>query len=669
MKAARKDFFSRQNDALLAGHVLFVLFVLTTILLAGLAGLVIEFSHVKKFHDDGFGSDSNGFETSHIIFFASIILMILVSGSLVMIYKIKNQGIHQLLSLAGAREILANSATPSELRFLNVIEEMSVASGLPVPHAFVLTAEPSINAFTAGLTPSTACICATDGALKYLSRTELQGVVAHEFSHILHGDMLYNTKMIGVLNGYRMFTKLGCALCRIARKPDRRGRESSDGANIWYLGFALRCFGSFGEFVSSLLRAAFNRQREWLADASAVQFARDQEGIRGALIKIDRNYHKGIEDKMVSGEYSNMFLVNALGGFWSTAFDSHPPIQDRIRQLGQPDYESPQKEQLIDYEALEDAFPLLNDISDREFAAQNCEFPTNGSNSILLQSISGPSQSQLKSARAEVSQSSLFSNPGDLGDFALVNAQKLISRIPDKLLRDIRDAHKAFAIVTGIVIFRGSEDPVKKLSVYRELEMRSSTFFDYILNDVFPLLKDLDDSQFFIIGHLSGKTLRQQDSKDLLHELEFLCHIIEFDGRITAIELSLVLGFAGSIADEKSLRESIYQGQQDEFSDISRLVAFVASLASSGSDLVAERGYQIAASMLGLTNVFPTHEIIDTAALLRAIGHVKAFSFTKRLRFVQALLKCIRSDNHVNESEYLALRSICTVLDCPFPLA
>jgi Zn-dependent protease with chaperone function len=191
----------------------------------------------------------------------------------------------------GARQIDPHTNDADERRLVNVVEEMAIASGLPVPGIWLMDDELAINAFAAGTEPGNAVVAVTRGCLQRLSRSELQGVVAHEFSHILNGDMKLNMRLMGLLFGVLMISMIGNMLFQALRFMRVRSSNSKNsGAGVVVVivlaGVALMIVGSIGVFFGRLIQAAISRQREYLADASAVQFTRDPEGIAGALKKI-----------------------------------------------------------------------------------------------------------------------------------------------------------------------------------------------------------------------------------------------------------------------------------------------------------------------------------------------------------------------------------------------
>jgi Zn-dependent protease with chaperone function len=246
--------------------------------------------------------------------------------------------------MVGARLVDPGTRDSLERRLVNVVEEMALASGTPVPRVYVMDGEPGINAFAAGHTVNDAVIAVTRGTLTRLSRDELQGVIAHEFSHILNGDMGLNLRLIGVLFGLMMIAMVG----RFLMEAGRAGRDSKGVAAAAFLGLALWIIGYVGVFFGRLIKAGVSRQREFLADASAVQFTRNPDGIGGALRKIGGLTTKatatpndaaagltlGTEIRHAHAEtLSHLFLGAARSNFASGMLATHPPLDERIRRI------------------------------------------------------------------------------------------------------------------------------------------------------------------------------------------------------------------------------------------------------------------------------------------------------------------------------------------------
>ncbi len=229
--------------------------------------------------------------------------------------------------MVGARRIEPGTRDLLERRLLNVVEEMAIASGVRVPAVYVMDGEAGINAFAAGWSVSNAVVAVTRGTLETLNRDELQGVVAHEFSHILNGDMRLNIRMIGVLAGIVFIGAIGEFLMRSQRGG---GSKNSGGSYLVVVGLALMVIGYIGLFFSRLIKAAVSRQREFLADASAVQFTRNPDGVAGALDRI-RNAPRGtLIENAHAEDLSHMFFADSVKVWFGGLFDTHPPIEERI---------------------------------------------------------------------------------------------------------------------------------------------------------------------------------------------------------------------------------------------------------------------------------------------------------------------------------------------------
>ncbi|HEV2454727.1 MAG TPA: M48 family metallopeptidase [Verrucomicrobiae bacterium] len=229
--------------------------------------------------------------------------------------------------LMGGRLINSNTTNPDERKLLNVVEEMSIASGVPMPQVYVMDEENGINAFAAGHKPSDATITVTSGCIRLLTRDELQGVVGHEFSHILNGDMRLNLRLMGTIFGILCVAIIGRILLQTMRGGGRRGQNP-----LPLLGVVLLVVGYIGVFFGRLIQAAVSRQREFLADASSVQFTRNPAGITGALKKIGGLGEMGSRlDHAHAEELSHMFFGNGVSEPFIGLLETHPPLADRIR--------------------------------------------------------------------------------------------------------------------------------------------------------------------------------------------------------------------------------------------------------------------------------------------------------------------------------------------------
>ena len=322
------DFFEKQELARRRTKWLVVYFVLAVF------GIIaaLHFGFCAIFGQDFYDWQLLGITAAGVIVSVGI-------GSLVKIIQLAKGG-KAVAEMLGGEPVDPATTDPAERRLRNVVEEMSLASGVPVPSVYILD-EAAINAFAAGYGPTDAAIGVTRGCIENLTRDELQGVVAHEFSHILNGDMRLNIRLMGLLNGILFLAILGGVLVRIAASsPRSRSSDNKNSGSIVALflgaGAVLYLVGWIGVFFSKLIQAAVSRQREFLADASAVQFTRNPHGIAGALAKIGNLTSRLTHPR--AQEASHMFFGNGLAESWFNLFATHPPIKERIAQIA-PDLE------------------------------------------------------------------------------------------------------------------------------------------------------------------------------------------------------------------------------------------------------------------------------------------------------------------------------------------
>jgi Zn-dependent protease with chaperone function len=259
--------------------------------------------------------------------------VLVAGGSLFKLLQLAGGG-RVVAETLGGQVIAQNSKDALHRKILNVVEEMAIASGLPVPSVYLLE-EPGINAFAAGWMPGDAVIGITRGAVQQLSREELQGVIAHEFSHILNGDMRLNVRLTGVLHGILLLGLLGYHLMRTLRYA-RSSRSRNGGgiiAALLVLALGLIVIGYVGSFFGNWIKALVSRQREYLADSSAVQFTRSRDGIAGALKKIGGLHHGSRLQSPAAAEFSHAYFAQGVSAFAQSLFATHPPLATRIRRI------------------------------------------------------------------------------------------------------------------------------------------------------------------------------------------------------------------------------------------------------------------------------------------------------------------------------------------------
>jgi Zn-dependent protease with chaperone function len=328
------DFFARQEQSRRTSRTLVGVFMLAFVVVAFATTAVVAVALRGYTQNNALSVSTETWRewlAGHGGFMAVVALGTFGAMLLASVYRAASisRGGGQVARMLGATRVEGASNDPTTRRLVNVVEEMALASGVPVPEIYVLEQEAGINAFAAGKTPADAAIAVTRGALERLTRAELQGVIAHEFSHVLNGDMRLNQQLLSLSFGILVLSLVGRWVLRSARfaRGGRRGRNGI--AAVFVIGLALTIIGFIGVMLSRLIKAGVSRERERLADASAVQFTREPEGLAGALKKIGGHTARIVS---VDTEEVGHMLFEHSSGF-SGWFSTHPPLLERIRAL------------------------------------------------------------------------------------------------------------------------------------------------------------------------------------------------------------------------------------------------------------------------------------------------------------------------------------------------
>ena len=320
------DFFERQEQARRNTKLLVVYFILgvTMLIVAVYAAVLVVFGGLASHEHYRYGSEAQLALWNPQLFLGAVVgtLAVIAIGSGFKTMELARGG-SAVATMLGGRLVAPTTSDPDERKLRNVVEEMAIAAGVPVPQIYVLPEERAINAFAAGHSTSDAVVAVTAGAMKLLTRDELQGVIGHEFSHILNGDMRLNLRLMGIVFGILCLTVVGRILLRT------RGRKNP----LPLLGLALLLIGWIGVLFGRLIQAAVSRQREFLADASSVQLTRNPAGLAGALRKIGGLSFGSKLEAAHADEASHMFFGNGMGESFFHLMDTHPPLAERIRAI------------------------------------------------------------------------------------------------------------------------------------------------------------------------------------------------------------------------------------------------------------------------------------------------------------------------------------------------
>ncbi len=332
------DFFEAQDRAKRNTGKLVLLYIMAVL------GIIasIYFITLILFHTQVKTAESAEWWHPGWLFVVTLIVLATITiGTMFRVSQLRKGG-SAVAQLLGGRKVEPSTTHTLERRLMNIVEEMSIASGLPVPDVFVLDNEENINAFAAGFGTKDAAVGVTLGALEQLTRDELQGVIAHEFSHIFNGDMRLNIRLIGILNGILLIHVMGMIIMRsVLYSGGARVRRSSGGKDgggnaaiaIIVFGLSLIIIGYIGMIFGRMIQSAISRQREYLADAAAVQYTRNPDGLAGALSKIGAK-KKGAEIQDGHAmEMSHLFFASSFHSALDLIYATHPPIDKRIKAI------------------------------------------------------------------------------------------------------------------------------------------------------------------------------------------------------------------------------------------------------------------------------------------------------------------------------------------------
>ena len=620
------DFFEAQNLARRNTRFLLLLFLLAVASLIILTNLLI-FVFVN--FQDSARIATGQYYFSWEVFFAITcgVVLLVTLASLFRLLSLRKGGA-VIAELMDAELLVNAQGDLNKHKLLNVVEEMAIASGTPVPPVYLI-GDPAINAFAAGYSPGDAVIGVTHGAMENLTRDQLQGVIAHEFSHILNGDMRLNIRLMGILYGILMLALVGRTILRGVRVRGRgRGRA---GTTILVLGAGLMMVGYLGQFFGNLIKAAVSRQREFLADASAVQFTRNPEGIADALKRIGGyKIGSGLQHPQ-SAEISHTFFSEGVSFSFASLMATHPPLPERIKRI----------EPLWNGGFLESTPPEPPTSAGSTEGVMGFSSSVNIDADEVLNHIGNPQQSQIDLAR------------------------QIIGALPEDYTAAAREPYSARALVYLLMLNQSNEARTQQLShlkassdlgVYDALEELIS--HEHLLNPEMklPLLE------------IALPTLRQLSYAQYKVFMANLDVLIRADGRVGLSEwavLKMISKHLGEVFEAKHTRvrhdtlESVRSHCEvllsllaycDKQSGVSPDVAFVAGKAELGLEVQLKDKKNL--------NFKKMNAALDALAELHPL---------RKPKLIKACIKTISADQVVSVIESELLRTIADTLECPMP--
>lgn len=679
------DFFGRQDRAKKNTVKLVVLFGLAVIIIMVLAYLVVATAWLllqTKMESQAPGA-ADYFNPLLMLGTAGAVILLVGGASAHKLNELRGGGAYVATQLGG-KPMNVSPTDLKEQQLLNVVEEMSIASGVPVPPVFIMEDEPGINAFAAGYAPSSAVIGVTRGAVERLSREEMQGVIAHEFSHILNGDMRLNVRLIGILFGILAIGLMGQMVLRSMRyaaygtSSRRSSKDGGGGAAILVIlaaALALLIIGYAGVFFGKLIKAGVSRQREYLADAAAVQFTRYPQGIAGALKKIGARSRKARLDAPRAEEMSHMFFGQAIKTM-TGMFATHPPLEKRIRAID-PSWDGtfPELEPLRDRTKAQRE-PARDDQDEDQIPgwALEKELESVGLVGALEAVRQARAARQGGAAPTDQPRPKRFSpdevaaSVGRPGLAHEVIARHEIHAIPRFLRESAREAYGARAVVYALLLDSNARVRVKQLE---HLEGSGDTAAFELTRQLFPLADRLEAGLRLPLLNIAIGSLRQMSITQHQGFRRNMQALIEADDRLSFFEWTLSRIVHHSLGPEFGGRAPRQSGSKTlaTVKREARLLLSAVAWAGAGGDAEkARRAFAEGTAELGLADLdllaFKDVSLRDLDAALPRFERLRG---DDKRRLIKGLAAAALADEELWAAEAELLRAVCAALDCPLP--
>jgi len=644
------DFFDRQTQAHRNTKLLVVYFVcgVTLLILAVYAAALLVFAGTGLGHHHRYGEEAVIALWDPQLFFGVAVgtLAVIAMGSGFKTLELA-QGGRAVASALGGRLVDSNTTDPDERKLLNVVEEMAIAAGLPVPQVYLLPDEKGINAFAAGHSTSDAVVAVTEGSIRLLTRDELQGVIGHEFSHILNGDMRLNLRLMGIIFGILCLAVIGRVLLYTRSRKDKNP--------LPLLGLALIVIGWIGVVFGRLIQAAVSRQREFLADASSVQFTRNPAGLAGALRKIGGLSYGSKLEAAHAAEASHMFFGNGMGESFFHLMDTHPPLAERIRAID-PSFDG--------------TFPAVG-VAQADRAPPPVS-PTQRGRPVMLPLPGLPRASAGAAGLVPpvITAQAVLPNTGNPTAAHLRYAEELRGAIPASLQAAAREALGASTLVYALLL---SDDEEVRRKQCEELAAATSPA---ICQETLRLWPDVQAAAMHAklsLADLALPGLRQMSPGQFQQFCAAVKKLVESDGEIDLFEYVLQKIVLRHLTPHfLQARKPViqYYALKPLAPDCAVLLSALAYVGQEEPDKI-EFAFQQGAQPLSNTAQVPLRLLPQAACELdqvdAALNRLSQAVPQIKKDLLNACAQTVAADGVIQEVEAELLRAIADTLDCPMP--
>ncbi|MEM7363815.1 MAG: M48 family metallopeptidase [Pseudomonadota bacterium] len=635
------DFFEAQDQArkqsgrmvVLFGSAVLAIIVLTNLLVMFAGGLM----STTAVAGEGFRVDWGTVAT------ITILVLLLIGGASLFRIAALNRGGSAVAEMMGGTLLVNGRADARQKRLMNVVEEMAIASGTPVPQVYLIE-DNSINAFAAGYAAGDAVIGVTTGALESLNREQLQGVIAHEFSHILNGDMRLNIRLMGVLYGILVLAIVGRMLLYSG------GRSSRSGAPVLATAVGLLVIGYVGQFFGNWIKASVSRQREYLADASAVQFTRNPQGIAGALKRIGGYTGGSRLSSAKAEELSHAFFAEGVKLSFRSLMATHPPLDERITRI-EPGWQG----QMMLQNAADDVSDAMPQTASGAASGMASGFAGNaaasGSATTATAADVGPT--------VAVDADALTSAIGQPAESHLDYAARLLDEIPPVLRDAVHDPFSARAVMYLLLI---DNDPLVRARQLAHLEQ-------YADPAVWTAVQSMSDIQAATawrlpLLELALPALRQLSESQLSLFLENVDVLIRADSRIQLSEWVMQKLLRKHLMPPDRKDGTLALGQ---CADACGTLLSMLANADHRSTIPAEQAFDGGATLLPFEVSLKPRDTLKLSVLDGAIDQLTGLHPLQKPKLLKACISVVAADNRLALVESELLRAVADSLDCPMP--
>ena len=638
------NFFEQQDKARSKTTRLVIMFLIGIIALGIIAFMAIFLGYIFIL-EDGYNIEEEAFTVASL--FTIVLVTILLLATWIKIVQLRRGGGPQVAKELGG--ILLEESNLDKIEgvsqhkikaLMNINKEMALASGVPVPNLYLIEDE-GVNAFAAGYTPLNSVIGVTSGAINSLNREELQGVIAHEYSHILNGDVKINLRFAGILFGLTVVYYIGEFLLRLLGRGGRRRSSKKGGGGIAgiviIIAIAFFVIGLIGRLFANIIGSLVSKQREFLADASAVQFTRNPNGIANALNKIRSGFGSEVNSAS-SGKFSHMFFgIPSKSSGFSAVFGTHPPLKDRIKRID-PNF---------DFSKVY-VEKKLKDEPKKKVKKDSKGFIEKVAGAVIATQV------------------------GNVQAVNIKNAGEILKKIPDKLLSAASKKTEVIPLLYSLII-AGSKETKLISSIQERIisEKHGKEFSINALKNLTDVMRQLDVSLRLPLLNLIIPYIKQL-SENEREKVSYCARGLSLaDGTITTFEIAILQILKSALNDkDENFGSNNIENECRSFCVVISFIASKGKMSKTETKKAVEKGLSVCRKsplFSKVSNKLIPYDEVKPEDVLKSLNTLSNSSFKKKEVFLNAFSETINFDKKVTTQEKELQVAIFEALGCPHP--